>query len=386
MYQFMRRLISVSGLILLLILPAVADTYNFVLMTDENYVIPTAVAVQSLKESRCEVDYNVIIFTKGICKSSQQALLQMQDEYVRIYLIDLLAEEWKTMPCIDGCQINLMERANEIQSKDWSELVNLRLLFPDIWASKLLPTDIRNIDTFVWLDSDLIVKKDLSYLFVSCRATGQFIVGANLFFLEFGGVGYVPSNCIKSALFKQVGDGYARISGGVVFYNIREIVKCFKEKGQNEWMVLFEELKSQRGENPEEEVVFDEFLRQQDLVYFFEPQYNACPDSQIRTRYLWYWSEHLRDENLKCNSFIFVIKNGNPVAYSGTDWTIECMNELIDGNVNIWHWDCCRKPWYYKYIGLRANNTPEVLWYRLFQATTFKDRPLALLRQGDEDI
>ena len=42
--------------------------------------------------------------------------------------------------------------------------------------------------------------------------------------------------------------------------------------------------------------------------------------------------------------------------------------------------------WYYKYIGLRANNTPEVLWYRLFQATTFKDRPLALLRQGDEDI
>ncbi|MDR0740207.1 MAG: hypothetical protein LBF34_00660 [Puniceicoccales bacterium] len=60
-------------------------------------------------------------------------------------------------------------------------MVNLRFFLPEIFASKLLPEDLIDIDYFLWLDSDLLVpKKIFSIWRIAREYPHQRMFGANL--------------------------------------------------------------------------------------------------------------------------------------------------------------------------------------------------------------
>ncbi|MDR0756011.1 MAG: hypothetical protein LBE99_03820 [Puniceicoccales bacterium] len=358
----------------------VAAVQNYVLATDDKYVMPTAVAVQSVKTSDPYSTFQIIIFTDGVSRENVDKLQTMSNERCTIVLVDLQEPQWKSMPTIDGQQIDLMDFANKIKSDRWSRLVNLRLLFPDIWYSGLLPESVQNLDSFLWLDSDLIVVKSLAPLFDECECINQEIIGANLYFPLHGGVGWVNTQYIFDSSSTDQDDehGFARISGGVVFWKIEMLVNRFILQGFNEFLALYWERKRRERENPQEETIMGDFLRQQKRVYFFSPQYNANPDPAFQCSLLTAWPEIPTEADYRQRIHMGLIRNderGNPLTALEAQKDMICFNEhmqaLCKGDVCIFHWDCVKKPWK-KSRSTVYSDIPTCLWTICRQQTPFK--------------
>jgi lipopolysaccharide biosynthesis glycosyltransferase len=283
------------------------------------------------------------------------------------------------MPTIDGQQIDLMDFADQIKSARWSRLVNLHLLFPDIWYSGLLPENVQNVNSFLWLDSDLIVIKNLTPLFDECEHINQEIISANLYFAIHGGIGWVPTQYFSPPLPDQKDkDGFARVSGGVVFWKIERLVERFVSQGFNEFLTLYEERKRKERRNPPDEVILGDFLKQQAYVYFFSPRYNANPDPKLRLNFFMHWPEIPTEEDYRQKTRIGLIRSKkyvNPLAALKDQEDIKCFNEhmqaLCNGDVYIFHWDCVQKPWK-KSRACIYSDIPTRRWYTYLQQTPFK--------------
>ncbi|MDR1254538.1 MAG: hypothetical protein LBJ78_00705 [Puniceicoccales bacterium] len=368
----------------------VAAVQNYVLTTNGKYVVTTAVAVQSIKNSNPCSTLQVIIFMDGVSFEDADKLQAMSDERCTVFLVNLQDPQWKSMPTIDGGQIDLMDFADRIKSDGWSRLVNLRLLFPDIWFSDLLPESVRSINSFLWLDSDLIVVKSLAPLFDECEGIDQEIIGANLYFPTHGGVGWVDTRYIfdPQAIDQDSEHGFARISGGVVFWKIESLVERFVFQGFNELLLLYAERKRKEGINPQEEVIFDDFLRQQRRIYFFSPRYNANPDPELRYIFLTNWPESpteadyrrriqtgLIRDNRSVDSLVSLDSQGDIKQFN------EHMQAFGNGDVVIWHWDCVKKPWKKSHSSAYSDK-PTRLWCTFRQQTPFKI-PLSIPQEMD---
>ncbi|MDR0392814.1 MAG: hypothetical protein LBH52_01105 [Puniceicoccales bacterium] len=369
-----------------------ATVQNYVLATDNKYVVPTAVAVQSIKSSDPYSIHQIIIFADGVSCENVDKLQTMSDERCTIVLVDLQDPQWKSMPTIDGRQVDLMDLADQIKSDKWNRLVNLRLLFPDIWYSGLLPESVQSVNSFLWLDSDLIVIKNLVPLFDECEHINQEIISANLYFAIHGGIDWVDTRYFSPPLPDQKGkDGFARISGGVVFWKIERLVNRFVSQGSNEFLALYQERKREEGKNPQEEVIFDDFLRQRKRVYFFSPRYNANPDPKLRLNFFMHWPEIPTEEDYRQRTRMGLIRNKecvNPLAALKDQEDIKCFNEhmqaLCNGDVYIFHWDCVQKPWKKSRVCIYSD-VPTRRWYTYRQKTPFKI-PLSIPQEIEMDL
>jgi lipopolysaccharide biosynthesis glycosyltransferase len=363
-----------------------------VLATDNKYVVPTAVAVQSIKSSDpCSI-YQITIFTDGVSRENMDKLQTMSDERCTIVLVDLQDSKWKSMPTIDGQQIDLMDFADQIKCEGWSQLVNLRLLFPDIWYSGLLPEDVQNINSFLWLDSDLIVMKSLNPLFDECGRIDQEVISANLYFAMHGGVGWVDAKYFSPPFpDQQDKDGFARVSGGVVFWKIEKLVDRFVAQGFNEFLTLYKERKCKERRNPPDEVILGDFLKQRACVYFFSPRYNANPDPKLRLNFFMHWPESPTEEDYRQRTRIGLIRNKvcmNPFVALKDQEDIKCFDEhmqaLCNGDVHIFHWDCVQKPWKKSCVCIYSD-MPTRCWYTYRQQTPFKI-PLSIPQEIEMDL
>ncbi|MDR0647479.1 MAG: hypothetical protein LBF43_03535 [Puniceicoccales bacterium] len=354
-----------------------AAVQNYVLATDDKYVVATAVAVQSIKSSDSYSARQIVIFTDGVSRENADKLQTMSNERCTITLVDLQDPKWKSMPTIEGQQIDLMDFADQIKSDGWSRLVNFRLLFPDIWYSGLLPENVQNVNSFLWLDSDLIVVKSLAPLFDKCERVNQEIIGANLYFPRHGGVGWVNAQYFNPPATDQE-DEFARISGGVVFWKIERLVERFVFQGCNEFLVLFLERKHREGTNPQEEVVLDDWLKQQNCVYFFSPRYNATPDPVLQCKIFAPWPEIPTEDDYRQKIYRGLIRDDeftDPRVPLKSQKDIMRFNKhmqaLCRNDVHIWHWDCVKKPWK-KSRSSAYSDVSTLLWRIHRQQTPFK--------------
>jgi lipopolysaccharide biosynthesis glycosyltransferase len=182
--------------------------------------------------------------TSEVTPDRIQKLRDMGEELTTIYVVDLCDKQGKTMPTFSGQSIDLIESIKKVgkglrpetgeldgvtfkaQQKGgdlYKFMVNLRFFLPEIFASELLPETLRDIDYFLWLDSDLLVYKNLSDLWGIAREhPHQQMFGANLL---YGGanLGHNPDRIGLREVY-GIGLGFA-ISGGVVLWNVRQIIK-----------------------------------------------------------------------------------------------------------------------------------------------------------------
>ncbi|MDR2812965.1 MAG: hypothetical protein LBB05_04240 [Puniceicoccales bacterium] len=309
----------------------------FVFACNDPYAGPTAVAIQSLKETN-RYEKEIVIFLYKVEEENVLKLGNMGDEYSTIYTIDLCEEKWKTMPTFGGQTIDLVESIMQIGRGKWDEMeflnsqyskdtlyrfmINLRLFFPDIWASGLLPLRLSNIEYFLWLDSDIIIYKDLSNIFEMCkRRPNQPIFGANLLYSnqddysdqgdlysgqdEFEDHTYSDENCC--------------ISGGVVLWNIEKIVEHCILICQNVFKKTnFETNSSDDDSGNEEQKAY--------IIY----------DSE----------EHIFTEYVS----IFLVENVHPETPQGFlpiqyNVTNDCYRYINEEDIFIFHWDGIKKPW-----------------------------------------
>lgn len=121
---------------------------HVVYLTDENYAMPTCVSIISLMHNNVSnEEYKVHILINGVSNESLEKMRQLGNEYIDCEIINVCNEEYRTLA--DTCLskgIHVSETA-------------------------LFKFDVANIlsdiDEVLYLDSDIIINKDLSELFTT---------------------------------------------------------------------------------------------------------------------------------------------------------------------------------------------------------------------------
>lgn len=182
----------------------------FVLATDNNFVAPTAVTIQSVKLSTPQSKIFVIIADTDVTQDSQQKLLSMADSNNQIIFLTLNNPQYQSY----------IDKAMKFKTK-WHRLVALRLVYPEILQN--VQIDNQPIQKFIHLDSDLYVLRDLSEFWNTSFPVGKLFISADCSFLH------------KNSLQKlQQGSQIAPyFSGGVVLWNFSGIRKKFSDLQKN---------------------------------------------------------------------------------------------------------------------------------------------------------
>ncbi len=114
-----------------------------VFICDENYAIPTAVAITSLKLSKHKTtQYDVFVIAMGISEDSKNRLLTLGDEDFSVAILE------KSMSEKQARIVQVRERVTHAALLKF----DLPGLFPDL-------------DKLLYLDSDMLIQKDLTELY-----------------------------------------------------------------------------------------------------------------------------------------------------------------------------------------------------------------------------
>lgn len=118
---------------------------HIVFITDENYAMPTAVAITSLKINKKEyTNYTIHILVNEVSNESESKFLMLNDENFRINLI----------------HVNLDKVSASLTKKDGDLHVSPAALF------KLrLPTILKDVGKVLYLDGDILIQDDLLELY-----------------------------------------------------------------------------------------------------------------------------------------------------------------------------------------------------------------------------
>lgn len=118
------------------------EIIHVVFITDENYALPTAVAVLSiLKSKKLDSSYYIHIIGCEITEESKKIFEQLEVENFKIEIQELSPQEY-----FSACEIEKLHVSTAALFK-----FNIANLFPDI-------------DKIIYLDGDVLVRKDLSEL------------------------------------------------------------------------------------------------------------------------------------------------------------------------------------------------------------------------------
>ena len=114
-----------------------------VLVTDENYALPTTVVVTSIRENRNpDNNYSINILTVGLSDRSKEKMLSLREK---------------------DFEVNIIERA---LSDDFLKMKQVRgRVTPTAMLKFELPDLFSQYDRILYLDSDMLVQKDLAELF-----------------------------------------------------------------------------------------------------------------------------------------------------------------------------------------------------------------------------
>lgn len=279
-----------------------ARCLNVVMATDGNYVVPTAVAMNSLIEAEkvSGMKLRFVIFVDKATKGEQHAWSELHDH--------LLTQMKQVNP--ERVEVNLLDITNfrdpllDAATKKYNNrLIALRLVFPKIWKNQKLPGVsaqlFKTVRSFLWLDSDVLVMKPLEPLldevgYEAEEGIRQPVISANLDFIYSKGdgksryhnygirshAGWIPSDKIETL----DEEGSARVSGGLLVYKLDcmpEKLRCFPRNQRRHSRPTTKSVLTQCCDVSSwktEEGVFDVLLqRSQDQAYFFSTLYNCRP-------------------------------------------------------------------------------------------------------------
>lgn len=117
-------------------------TCSIALVSDANYIMPTSVVIQSIKENTDpEVRYDIHVFLNQCNQSDKDLLQSMQSDRVFIYINDLTGNNKYAEFTIKGFSVT-----------------------PTAIYKFDLPNLLCNLDKVLYLDCDLIIQKDISEL------------------------------------------------------------------------------------------------------------------------------------------------------------------------------------------------------------------------------
>ncbi len=224
---------------------------NFVMATDRGYLEPTIVTIHSIIKNCPDCPKHFIIFVgqdKYLNESNEKVergsapteedekrlkKLTEINSSVQISLVDIPRESIQTL--------------DDMISKDSSRLVCLRILIPRLFSERKVfdksSNEIIGINDYFWVDSDVLVVKDLQSLYNECKEKGQPIIGANYLFIDcnlenpgsspilYGKDGVCNNAILTNAitwkyqkqLSSQQSHNYFQISGGFVFINLEQM-------------------------------------------------------------------------------------------------------------------------------------------------------------------
>lgn len=114
---------------------------NIVMITDEGYVLPTIVALSSMKVNLAKNIYHVYLLVDNISAESRSLFKKIETDYFKLSIID-----------VDSSSYNGVE-------KSYSNVTKASLLKFSI------PTYLRSVEKALYIDGDVIVRGDLSVLF-----------------------------------------------------------------------------------------------------------------------------------------------------------------------------------------------------------------------------
>ena len=135
-------------------------TKNIVLICDDNYCLPTAVCIQSIVDTICDnVELNIFVCTFGLNEKNQDFLTSIGSKNVKVQ-IELFQE------------LSIIERLQNIIQKSH--------VTPTALIKFELPVHFDNIDSILYLDSDIVVKSDISGLL--CLDVSKFYMAASFEF------------------------------------------------------------------------------------------------------------------------------------------------------------------------------------------------------------
>jgi hypothetical protein len=235
-------------------------------------------------------------------------------------------------------------------------MINLRLFFPDIWASGLLPEELLHIVYLLWLDSDLTIHKNVFNLFEICKSRpNQPMFGANLLyhknphppkqrlitFNEMEEVELIPNKDFND--YEYGGNHKFIISGGIVLWNIKTIVNDCRSIEKN---------------------VFARTIKEDlNLIYSTE--------ERVFTEYS---ARFLVEKNNYPGTLQYAIL---PIAYNVVPDVVmdffEHSQHLPEEDIVIFHWDGIRKPWELTRIDERSDfiAQQDARWQEIAATTEF---------------
>ncbi|MDR2781944.1 MAG: ankyrin repeat domain-containing protein [Holosporaceae bacterium] len=331
---------------------------NVVMATDSGYVVPTSVAMHSVvKNCQKSCLFFVIFVTRDVIESPARALL----------------ESFRVEGKIDVCLVDVssIEQIGDLNASfekakaviPGNKLIAIRMLFPKIFGTKSLPEfnrneKLRTMKHFLWLDSDLIVVKDLSpwylHLLTNSRSRQQPIISANLMFIEMQPELPYQEEIQRTYKFWGNDRGFNPqnfvASGGVLFWNLeivpkfRHIVDAHTQPPASITLMqrvdTLLSLKHGTYDMPlfsTEEQVFGELLP--DQACFFPTTFN-------------------------CRSAYLHIANDLLIGLNASAEDAQFLREIASGEVSIWHWDYEKKPW--AYCPTTDLAVPERTWWNYF--------------------
>ena len=121
---------------------------NICMITDKNYITPAAVAIHSMIANKGSEKYNYFIITSNISEEQEKEFKKFEREDVSVTVIRENAEK----------RFNGLHNFSGNSTSTASIAALLKFIIPD-----LLP----DIDKILYLDSDLIVEKDLGELYAT---------------------------------------------------------------------------------------------------------------------------------------------------------------------------------------------------------------------------
>ena len=272
-------------------------------ITDDNYVIPTATAIQSLLESKeAETCYDIYIISTSLTKNNIEKFHLFASTTVRINII----------------QGSLDKYANLHKNYKGSFCVAT----PSALLKFEIPNFLVNYDKVIYLDGDILVKKDLSDLWN--------IDIKNLYVAAAYDTGRLYSKNEKFMIYPQY------FNSGVMLLNLR----LMREKNISQ--KLYEAKKKSNDMSLMDQNIFNQVLKDKikniDIVF----NYLAINLHRATDKYDFQDINHLF--NRKYSSL-----------------------EDIEDKAYILHFSSKDKPWKY------YNGEYSELWYKYFQKTPYKD-------------
>ena len=270
------------------------DRIPVVMISDDNYVMQTCVAITSLKRNKnVQTKYEIIIVMAECSEASEQI--------------------FQSMDC-EECQIVLLKASLE-QYKDIKQLAHIPI-------ACLLKFDICELipqhDKLLYMDGDVIVRKDLTELF-NTELRDNYAAAVK-----------------ETNYLRQKSDG---INAGIMLFN------AAKMRQDNMRAKLVAQRKALGDRGSMDQQTYNILIK--DKVVFLGIKYNCVPGRFIGDAKMEYTIEEIN-------------------AMYGTNYTTP--KQMIEDAV-ILHFATGNKPWKYTFAPCAKE------WYKYYLESPFKDKP-----------